>query len=132
MKAFFDTNILVAAVTTDTNRSEAAIRLLNEIDDGYTSIVNVMELRGVLAKKKAFQRDRIERIEDRIARKTTVVFPDASDIVAANSIQRDSLLYPMDAIVLAAARSVDCPLVSFDSELLECDAVEPAELLQDD
>jgi predicted nucleic acid-binding protein len=88
-----------------------------------------MELRSVLAKKKAVERDRIERIEDRIARKTTVIFPDASDIVAANRRQRDALLYPLDAIVLAAAESVECPLVSFDSELLDHGAVEPAALL---
>ena len=42
-----------------------------------------MELRSVLATKKSFERDRIDRIEERIARKTTVVFPDASDIIAA-------------------------------------------------
>jgi predicted nucleic acid-binding protein len=119
-------------VTTDTDRSQEAIRVLNEADDGYTAIVNLMELRSVLGKKKAFERDRIERIEDRIARKTTVVFPDASDILAANTLQQETLLYPMDAIVLAAARSVDCPLVSFDGELLAHDAVEPADLLQDE
>jgi predicted nucleic acid-binding protein len=97
MSAFFDTTVLVAAVTNDTDRSQTARRLLNEIDDGYTS----------------------------------VVFPDASDIVAANRRQRDALLYPMDAIVLAAAESVDCPLVSFDSELLDHGAVEPSELLDE-
>lgn len=129
MKAFFDTNVLVAAVTTDTDRSQAAVELLNEVDDGYTSIVNLMELRSVLAKKKAFERDRIEDIEDRVTRKTTVVFPDASDIVTANVRQREALLYPLDAIVLATAESVDCPLVSFDGELLDHEAVEPSALL---
>jgi predicted nucleic acid-binding protein len=129
MKAFFDTNVLVAAVTNDTDRSDAATRLLNEVDDGYTSVVNLMELRSVLTKKKAFERDRVEQIEDRIARKTTVVFPDASDILSANRLQRDALLYPLDAIVLAAARTVDCPLVSFDSELTAQGAVTPADLL---
>jgi len=42
MTAFFDTNILVAAVTADSDRSEQAIELLNSVDDGYTSILNVM------------------------------------------------------------------------------------------
>jgi predicted nucleic acid-binding protein len=42
MKGFFDTNVLVAAVTTDTDRSQAAVDLLNGVDDGYTSIVNLM------------------------------------------------------------------------------------------
>ena len=98
MKAFFDTNVLVAAVTTDTDRSQAAIDLLNEVDNGYTSIVNL---------------------------------PDASDIVTANTRQRDALLYPLDAIVLATAESVDCPLVSFDGELLDHGAVEPSALLDE-
>jgi predicted nucleic acid-binding protein len=97
-------------VTTDTDRSQQAIRLLNQVDDGYTAIVNLMELRSVL--------------------ETTVVFPDASDIVAANTLQQETLLYPMDAIVLATADSVECPLVSFDSELRDHGAVEPAELLE--
>ena len=91
MKAFFDTNVLVAAVATDEQRSTTAVRILNEIDDGYPSILNVMELRSVLAKKKAFERDRIDQIEDRIARKTTVTLPDASDIVAANQLQSKTL-----------------------------------------
>lgn len=67
MKAFFDTNVLVAAVTDDTDRSDDAVQLLNEVEEGYISILNIMELRSVLAKKKAFERDRIDRIEDRIA-----------------------------------------------------------------
>lgn len=129
MKAFFDTNVLVAAVTDDTDRSDDAVRLLNEVDEGYTSILNIMELRSVLAKKKAFERDRIDRIEDRIARKTIVTFPDASDIVAANSRQAETLAYPMDALVIAAASSAGVQLVSFDAELQEQDAVTPGELL---
>lgn len=74
MKAFFDTNVLVAAVTTDTDRSQAAIDLLNGVERGDTSIVNLMEPRSVLAEKKVFERDRRERIEDRIARKTQSSF----------------------------------------------------------
>lgn len=129
MTSFFDTNVLVAAVTSDTDRSATAVQILNETDRAYTSILNVMELRSVLAKKKAFDSERIDRIEDRIARKMTVTFPDASDIVAANERQAETLLYPMDALVLSAAESTDSPLVTFDSELLEHGAVEPADRL---
>jgi len=129
MKAFFDTNVLVAAVTSDTDRSDTAIRVLNESTDAYTSILNVMELRSVLAKTKSFERDRIDRVEERIVRKNTVVFPDASDVVSASEFQSETLLYPMDALILSAADAVDCPLVTFDAELLEHGAVEPGELL---
>ena len=130
MKAFFDTNVLVAAVTTDTDRSQAAIDLLSGVEEGYTSIVNLIELRSVLAKKKPFERDRIERIEDRIARNTTVVFPDASDIVTAKSRQREALLYPLVSIGLAAAESVDLPCVSSDGQPLGHESGGPSGLLR--
>jgi predicted nucleic acid-binding protein len=129
MSVLFDTNVLVAAVTRDTDRSEAAIRVLNEVEDPHTSILNLMELRSVLAKKKAFERDRIDRIERRVAGKMTVQFPDTADIVAANQLQSETLLYPMDALILATAQSADCKLVSFDAELTDRRAVEPETLL---
>lgn len=129
MNAFFDTNVLVAAVTHDSARSDAAVQILNEVDDRYTSILNVMEIRTVLTKKKHFDQHRVDRIEDRIIRKTTVTFPDASDIVAANQLQSETLLYPMDALILTAAESVECPLVSFDRELVEHGAARPDEFL---
>lgn len=51
-----------------------------------------MELRSVLVKKKAIERDRIDQIETVSLRKTTVTFPDASDIVAANQLQLEDTL----------------------------------------
>jgi predicted nucleic acid-binding protein len=66
MRLFLDTNVLVAAVTRDTGRSDAAIDLLNRSEETYVSVLNLMELRSVLAKKKGFERDRIEQIENRI------------------------------------------------------------------
>lgn len=119
MTLLLDTNVLVAAVTRDTERSDAAIELLNEADDAHVSVLNLMELRSVLTKKKQFERDRIERIENRITSRTTITFPDASDVMAANRLQSERLLYPMDALVLAAADAIDGTLVSFDSELVE-------------
>jgi len=128
MKLFLDSNILVAAVTSDTDRSEEAVELLNEADEAYVSVLNLMELRSVLSKKKGFERDRIERIENRITSRTTVTFPDASDMIAANQLQSRTLLYPMDALVLAAAEAVEATLVSFDSELIEHGAKHPNEI----
>jgi predicted nucleic acid-binding protein len=129
MKILLDTNVLVAAVTDDTERSEDAIELLNEADDPYVSVLNLMELRSVLSKKKQFERDRIDRIENRITSRTTVTIPDASDMMAANRRQSETLLYPMDALVLAAAEAIDATLVSFDSELVEHGAERPENLV---
>nr|WP_254921702.1 PIN domain-containing protein [Halorubrum sp. Ea1] len=52
MRVLLDTNVLVAAVARDTNRSEEAVALLDEIDDPLVSVLSLMELRSVLSKKK--------------------------------------------------------------------------------
>ena len=129
MRLFLDTNVIVAAVTKDTEHSDTAVRALNEFDETYTSVLNLMELRTVLTKKKQFERERVEQIERRISSRTTVTFPDASDMMAANQLQDETLLYPMDALVLAAADAVDATLVSFDSELREHGAKRPQDLV---
>ena len=53
MSVFLDTNVLVAAVTADTERSDAAVDLLNSADASSVSVLNLMALRSVLAKKKS-------------------------------------------------------------------------------
>ena len=50
MNPFLDTNVLIAAVTKDTDRSTAARRLLNELETPATSILSLMEIRTVLTK----------------------------------------------------------------------------------
>jgi predicted nucleic acid-binding protein len=92
MKLLLDTNVLVAAVATDTERSGDAIELLNNAEEPYVSVLNLMELRSVLSKQKQFERNRVERIESRIVSRTTVTFPDASDMMAANRLQSETLL----------------------------------------
>jgi predicted nucleic acid-binding protein len=129
MKLLLDTNVLVAAVATDTERSGDAIELLNNAEEPYVSVLNLMELRSVLSKKKQFERNRVERIESRIVSRTTVTFPDASDMMAANRLQSETLLYPMDALVLTAAEAIDATLVSFDAELIEHGAEHPTNVL---
>ncbi len=127
MRCFADTNVLVAVLTKDDDRATAAITVLNE-HETYTSVLNLMELRSVLSKKKRFERERVETAEARIVDRATITFPDASDIVAANRLQRETLLYPMDALILAAARAADATLVSFDAELREHGAKSPTEV----
>ncbi len=128
MTLLLDTNVLVAAVTRDTEHSDIAVELLNETDETYVSLLNLMELRTVLSKKKGFERDRIDQIESRITSRTTVLFPDASEMMAANRLQSETLLYPLDALVLAVAEANDATLVSFDAELVDHGAVLPRDI----
>ena len=128
MRCFADTNVLVAVLTKDDDRADDAIAVLNH-HETQTSVLNLMELRSVLAKKKQFERERVEKIETRIINRATITFPDASDIVAANRLQRETYLYPMEALILAAADAADATLVSFDAELREHGAKSPDEIL---
>ncbi len=52
MSLLLDTSVLVAAVTSDSDRSAVALELLNEADDLYVSVLGLMELPSVLSKKK--------------------------------------------------------------------------------
>nr|WP_199722397.1 MULTISPECIES: PIN domain-containing protein [Haloarcula] len=121
----------MAVVTQDSEQSAAARELLNTTENLHVSVLNLMELRSVLSKKKQFERDRVDQIEARITSRTTVTFPDASDMLAANQLQSDTLLYPMDALVLTAADAIEGTLVSFDRELVEQGAVRPEEVLEE-
>ena len=128
MRWFADTNLLVAVITEDDDRADEALAALNE-HETHTSVLNLMELRSVLSKKKQFDREHIERIETLIVDQATITFPDASDIVSANRFQRETYLYPMDALILAAADAANATLVSFDAELREHGAKPPREIL---
>ncbi|MEF8821542.1 MAG: type II toxin-antitoxin system VapC family toxin [Halovenus sp.] len=52
MRLFVDTNIFVANLVDEPGRSQAATDLLDSDHDLHTSLLNLMELRTVLVKKK--------------------------------------------------------------------------------
>jgi predicted nucleic acid-binding protein len=90
--------------------------------------MNLMELRSVLTKKQRLKQSQTEAIQDEITADVRVVIPDASDMMDANRLQRETLLYPLDCLILACAQSHDGELVSFDSELQEAGAIPPQDI----
>lgn len=60
-RVFLDTNVFVASITGEQGRAETAKRLLNSEYDFYTSLLNLLELRTVLTKKKRIEQDRVEK-----------------------------------------------------------------------
>ncbi|WP_230198619.1 PIN domain-containing protein [Halopiger goleimassiliensis] len=87
-----------------------------------------MELRSVLTKKQRLELSRAETIQDEITSDVRIVIPDASDMMDANRLQRETLLYPLDCSILACAQSHDAELVSFDSELQQAGALSPRDV----
>ena len=130
MRLFLDTNLFVAAVTDEPEVGTIAADLLSTDHELLTSTLNLMELRTVLTKKRRLELTRAQEIQAEITTDVSVVIPDASDMMDANQLQQETLLYPLDCLILACAQSHDADLVSFDSELQDNGAHSPREVLR--
>ncbi|WP_049996791.1 type II toxin-antitoxin system VapC family toxin [Halococcus sediminicola] len=129
MKLFIDSNVFVASLTDEPQRGEAATRLLNRNDEFCTSILNLMEIRSVLTKKKHVEQERVEGVLSDIYTEVEIYAPEISDQISAYERQRDTLLYTLDCVLLALADDVDATMVSFDGELLDNGAISPSDVL---
>lgn len=129
MKVFVDSNILIAVLTEEKSGFEEAKKLLNSDHRIITSMLNLMEVRSVLSKKKNHKRTEIESVEEDIIDMVEIIIPDSSDFLEANNLQKQNYAYPMDSLIMALAANADAELVSFDSELLKNGAIEPSELI---
>ncbi|MBP1987444.1 type II toxin-antitoxin system VapC family toxin [Halolamina salifodinae] len=130
MKLFIDTNVFIASITDEPGRGEIATDLLNEDYEFCTSILNLMEIRSVLTKKKRVEQEQVEELLADIYGRVDIYAPEISDQISAYGLQQDTLLYTLDCILLALAEDVDATLVTFDGELLEHGAVQPTELME--
>ncbi|OYR70862.1 type II toxin-antitoxin system VapC family toxin [Halorubrum ezzemoulense] len=130
MKAFVDTNVFIASITDEPGRGDVATELLNENHDFCTSILNLMEIRSVLTKKKRVEQERVEEVLADIYEGVDIYAPEISDQISAYSLQQDTLLYTLDCVLLALAEDIDATLVTFDGELLENGAISPTELIE--
>jgi len=130
MRVFVDSNILIAVLTEEENRFQEAKELLNSEHEILTSMLNLMEVRSVLSKKKNRERHEIEEVEEDIVELADIIIPDSSDILHANKSQRESYAYPMDSLIIAIAEKADAELASFDREIIENGARKPDQILQ--
>lgn len=129
MRLFLDTNLFVAILTDESGAETDARRVLDSDHQLFTSVLNLMELRTVLTKQKLFELAEVERAQQRIVDRTTVTVPDAGDVLAANERQEETLVYPMDALILSSAEAMDATLVTLDAELQEHGAIPPGEVV---
>jgi predicted nucleic acid-binding protein len=125
-----DTNVLVAATVGETERGSLAREFLDEHEDLATTLLSVMEFRTVLTKKKRFEQERVEELIDGLFDRMDVYGPETGDLIEAYRLQEETLLYPIDCVLLATARGVGGRLVTFDGELLENGAVSPEEFVE--
>lgn len=130
MKVFVDTNVFVASLTDEPTRGKIATHLLNQDYEFCTSIMNLMELRSVMTKKKRVEQDAVEETLADIYSQVDIYAPEISDQIAAYSLQQETLLYTLDCLIHSLADDIDATLTTFDKELLEMGAVSPEELIE--
>lgn len=104
---------------------------MNSDYDFYTSLLNLLELRTVLIKHKKWEQERAEEVVEGVSERVEVFVHETSDVLATNQLQQETLLYPMDCLILAAAEDADAELVTFDGEVLENGATLPSEILDE-
>ena len=129
MKIFVDTNVFIASLTDEPGRGEIATQLLNGDHEFCTSILNLMEIRSVMTKKKHVEQDRVESVLSDVYSSMDIYAPEISDQITAYELQRDNLLYTMDCVLLALANDIDATMVTFDGELLDHGGVAPKEMI---
>ena len=129
MNVFVDTNVFIATSVDEPGRGDLATEFLNQDLEYCTTVFNLMEFRTVLAKKKRVDQKRVEARLDDIADSADIYIPDVDEIIDAYELQEETLLYPMDCLILAMANGEDAPLVTFDAELLENGASSPDEFV---
>ena len=86
MKVFVDTNVFVASLTDEPGRGDVATELLNESHEFCTSILNLMEIRSVLTKKKRVEQERVEEVLTDVYGNVDIYAPEISDQIAAYSL----------------------------------------------
>jgi predicted nucleic acid-binding protein len=129
MKVLVDTNVFIASLTEEPTRGDVATEFLNQDHDFCTSILNLMEIRSVMTKKKRVEQERIEDVLSDIYTQVDIYAPEISDQISAYSLQQDTLLYTLDCVLLALADDLDATLATFDGELLDNGAAEPSDLI---
>lgn len=124
-----DTDILINWLTqevdlnSDKNLWEAPHQIIKLIEDkkikGFISIINLLEIRFVLRRKKDFTEQRIKEDVAKILEIIEVIIPDEIDLLRANNLQTKNPLGPFDAILVAVGLSLkEAKLISRDKSLL--------------
>ena len=126
MKLLVDANVLVAALVEEDDGP--ATSLLNADHEFCTALLTLMEVRTVLTKKKRVELPDVERVIDGIAARTDVYATERDDVLNAYRLQQETLLYPVDCLLLSLADGLDARLVTFDAELQDAGAVAPGNL----
>lgn len=129
IKGFLDTDVLLnwlcKEVTADgKNLWEAPYKILKIAEEGnillYTTLINLMEIRFVLRRKKKWAESEIEGVIKEIGEVNNIeiIIPDGGDLVAGFNLQSLYMLDPFDAVYLGVASKISSFIISRDRDFI--------------
>lgn len=128
-EVFIDSNVFISSLTEEPARGKLATQLLDSDHEFCTSILNLMEIRSVMMKRKRVEQDAVEDVLADIYNSIDIYAPEISDQIAAYQLQEETVLYTLDCLLLALATDLGATMGSFDAELCDHGAVSPDELI---
>jgi len=125
MRVVVDTNIFLSLIL-DRGKSDISQKLLN--GSSYelgTSFLNLLEIRTVLTKRKGNPQSKVEDIIEWLRETLDFIIddiPNSSNIIRH---QKNTLLEPMDCMIMQSAKDAGAVPVTLDGEMKHHNAVDP-------
>lgn len=129
MRVLVDADVFIAVLQAEPEKGEIARELLNSTHYISTSTAVLMEIRTVLAKKKAQPMQKVASALDTIRQRLDYYITSVPSFSLIDNLQKETLLYPMDCIHYSTAMENELILASFDSELQGNGAISPSDLI---
>lgn len=88
--------------------------------NGFSTVLNLLEIRFVLRRKKSFTEEKIQEDIEKILRIVEIAIPDEINMLEANNLQAKHPFSPLDAMLVAIGLGLkNIVLVTRDKVLLD-------------
>lgn len=129
MKIFVDTNIFISAIENSKNVKTSQTLLNSREHEIGTGLLNLMEIRTVLTKKKHRPQKDVDRVIEWLKNYLDFIHDEPPSLEGAEERQIDTLLYPMDCLILESSNSENAILTTYEKELRHHNCVHPKYLI---
>ena len=129
IKTFLDTDVILNWLCKETTKEgetlwEAPYEILKKAEKEeivlYTTLINIMEIRFVLRRKKRWKELEIEEVIRDLGEIDNfgIIIPEETDLITGFNFQASHMLDPFDAIYLSVVDKISGFLVSRDRDFI--------------
>ena len=129
IKAFLDTDVILNWLCKEATKEgealwEAPYEILKKAEKEeivlYTTLINIMEIRFVLRRKKKWKELEIEEVIRDLGKIDNfgIIIPEETDLITGFNFQASHMLDPFDAIYLSVVDKISGFLISRDRDFI--------------